>query len=100
MLPRCRATAAAVWPGLLLVAPDRTSAEPAPPKKVLTHADYDAWRTATGMTLSPDGKYVAYTVAPLDGGDAEVVVRHIASGKETRVARGGRPSDETPVVPG
>jgi dipeptidyl aminopeptidase/acylaminoacyl peptidase len=99
-LPHCRATAAAVLLGLLLIAADRTSAQP-PPKKVLSHADYDAWRTATGVTLSPDGKYVAYTVTPLDGSDGEVIVRHIASGKDTKVARGGRPADEkAPVISG
>src|SRR5207244_1718296 len=99
-LLRCRALAAAVLFGLILVAADRASAQPPPQKQVLTHADYDAWRSATGVTLAPDGKYVAYTVSPLDGGDGEVIVRHIPTGKETKIARGGRPSEETPVVPG
>ena len=99
-LPRCRATAAAVLVGLLLLTAGRTSAQPPSQKKVLTHADYDAWNGAAGVTLSPDGKYLAYTLSPLDGGDGAVVVRHIPTGKETRVARGGRPSENTPVVPG
>src|SRR6266699_2851106 len=76
--------------GLLVLAAERTSAQP---KKVLAHADYDAWRTATGVTLSPDGKYLAYTVSPLDGSDAEAIVRHIPSGKDIKIARGGRPAD-------
>jgi dipeptidyl aminopeptidase/acylaminoacyl peptidase len=93
-LPRSRATAAAVLFGLLALAAARTDAQPPPPKKVLTHADYDAWRTATGVTLSPDGTYVAYVVSPLDpAGGAEVIVRHLPGGKEIKVAR-GRPAAE------
>ena len=71
-MSRTRTIAATLLFGLLLIATDRLSAQP---KKVLTHADYDAWKNSTGVTLSPDGKYVAYTVSPLDGSDAEVIVR-------------------------
>ncbi|MDB5308433.1 MAG: ptpA 10 [Gemmataceae bacterium] len=100
-LPRCRAATGAALLALLALAADRLAAQPPPPKRVLTHADYDVWRSASGMTLSRDGTYAAYTVAPMDGtGDGEVVVRHLPSGKETRVIRGGRPAEDTPTVPG
>ena len=103
-LPRSRSLAALALFAMLLGIADRTAAQPLQRKKILTHADYDAWRSATGVTLSPDGKYLAYTVSPLDGGDAEVFVRHIPSGKDTKIARGGRPADgpapPTPSVSG
>ncbi len=39
------------------------SAPPAPGgKKPLTIADYSKWRTIDGAGLSPDGKWVAYTL--------------------------------------
>ncbi len=56
-------------------------------KKVLSFADYDIWRTASGISLSRDGKYVAYLVGS-EGADGEAVVRHVASGKEFRFPRG------------
>ncbi|MCS6865829.1 MAG: prolyl oligopeptidase family serine peptidase [Gemmataceae bacterium] len=55
-------------------------------KKVLTFADYDIWKTASGVSLSRDGQYVAYLVGGKDFGEA--VVRHIATGKEFRFPRG------------
>ena len=99
-LPRSRSLAAVALFAMLLGIADRTPAQPLQHKKILTHADYDAWRSATGVALSPDGKYLAYTVSPLDGSDAEVIVRHLPSGKDTKVARGGRPADgPTPPTP-
>src|SRR5205085_10640020 len=53
-------------------------------------ADYDAWRSIQGQTLSRDGKYLAYALVPQDG-DGEVVVRHLESGKEWRAGRGAAP---------
>ncbi|MFO0798508.1 MAG: prolyl oligopeptidase family serine peptidase [Gemmataceae bacterium] len=89
--PRRALAAAAALLGLLAVANAPVAGQPAA-KKVLTHADYDAWKAATGVTLSPDGKYVAYSVGGADGtGDGEIVVRHVATAKDVRVARGGRP---------
>lgn len=99
-LPQCRATALATLIALLAVAASRSPAQPPPAKKVLTHADYDAWRTASGMTLSRDGSYIAYTLLPIGGpGDGEVIVRHLPSGKEAKVARGGRPDGEAAARP-
>src|SRR5581483_9237196 len=59
-------------------------------KRPLTAADYDAWRSIQGQTLSRDGKYLAYALVPQDG-DGEVVVRHLESGKEWRANRGAAP---------
>jgi dipeptidyl aminopeptidase/acylaminoacyl peptidase len=56
-------------------------------KRPLSHADYDIWNTITGMTLSPDGKWICYTQAAK--GDATFVVKNIASGQELKFARGG-----------
>ncbi len=99
-LPRSRLLVALALFALLLGIAERTAAQALQHRKILTHADYDAWRSPTGITLSPDGKYLAYTVSPLDGSDAEVIVRHISSGKDTTIARGGRPADgPTPPTP-
>src|SRR5688572_5543044 len=83
-----RAVAAMALFGLLAATAGPLSAQPAAnPKKVLSFTDYDAWRSAGGMTLSRDGQYVAYVVGT--DTDAEAVVRHVASGKEHRFPRGG-----------
>ncbi len=36
-------------------------------KKTLTHADYDAWKSISGISLSNDGKWLAFTIAPQEG---------------------------------
>src|SRR5262245_39113218 len=92
MLPRLalrvRAVAAISLFGLIVATTGQLSAQPAPtPKKVLTFADYDIWRTANGVTLSRDGQYLTYLVGS-ETADGEAVVRNIASGKEYRFARG------------
>jgi dipeptidyl aminopeptidase/acylaminoacyl peptidase len=95
-LPRAR-LAAALGLIALLIATAHQSAAQTPPaaKKVLTLADCDGWRTTAqgmpqGMTLSRDGQYLAYYLpAAVGGADGELIVRHIATGKEYRVARGG-----------
>ena len=106
-LPRARLAAAAGLLALLLVTAHQSAAQ-APPagKKVLTFADTDGWRAPpTGMTLSRDGQYVAFNLLPAEGtGDGELVVRHIPTGKEYHVARGGRttptaPGEEAPATP-
>ena len=60
---------------------------PAPGKKVLTPAEYDICRTATGVVISRDGAHVAY-LAGAEGQDAEVVVRNVAGGNEYKFKRG------------
>ncbi len=86
-----RAVAALALFGLIAATAGPLAAQPAANKKVLTFADYDIWRTASGVALSRDGTHVAYLVGS-DATDGEAVVRHVASGKEFRFARG------TPVV--
>lgn len=56
-------------------------------KRPLSHADYDIWNSITGMTLSPDGKWICYTQSAK--GDATFIVKNIASGQELKFARGG-----------
>ena len=56
-------------------------------KKALTQADWDKWRSIQGATLSNDGKWVAYTVAP-QVGDGEFIVRSTSSSTEYRVPVG------------
>jgi dipeptidyl aminopeptidase/acylaminoacyl peptidase len=66
-------------------------------KKALTQADWDKWRSIQGATLSNDGKWVAYTLAP-QVGDGEFVVRSTTGSTEYRVPVGyiSRPNN----VPG
>ena len=63
-------------------------------KKALTQADWDRWRSIQGATLSNDGKWVAYTLAP-QVGDGEFVVRSTTGTTEYRVPVGyiGRPNN-------
>ena len=86
---RARMLAAVALFGLLALTASPVGADPPTPvkKKILTFADYDIWRATGGVTLSRDGKYIAYHVgAP--GVDGEAVVRHVPSGKEFRFPRG------------
>ncbi|HLG04956.1 MAG TPA: hypothetical protein VI383_02315, partial [Gemmatimonadales bacterium] len=67
------------------------------PKRPLTQADWDRWRSITGAVMSRDGRWAAYTLVPLVG-DGELVVRATRGETEYRVPRGylGRPNN----VPG
>jgi dipeptidyl aminopeptidase/acylaminoacyl peptidase len=62
--------------------------------KPLKMADVLAWKHVAGATLSPDGQWFAYLLAPNEG-DGEVVVRQTRGDKEMRFAsgeaRGGGP---------
>jgi dipeptidyl aminopeptidase/acylaminoacyl peptidase len=68
---------------LLALAPVAASAQ----KKVLTQADWDRWQSIQGATLSNDGKWVAYTLAP-QVGDGEFIVRSTTGTTEIRVPVG------------
>jgi dipeptidyl aminopeptidase/acylaminoacyl peptidase len=63
-------------------------------KKPLTQADWDRWRSIQGATLSPDGRWAAYTLSP-QVGDGEFVVRATSGSTEYRVPVGwiGRPNN-------
>lgn len=58
----------------------------------LTQADFDGWRSIAGTALSPDGRWVAYTLTP-QVGNGELVVRATSGTSEQRHPRGftGRP---------
>ena len=76
---------------LLLVGASAVFAQ-AGPRRALTPADWDTWRSITGTTLSPDGRWVAYTLVP-QVGDGDLVIRSTEGSSEWRVPRGyiGRP---------
>src|SRR5262245_21001074 len=63
----------------------------------LTLADALAWKSVGGAALSPDGQWLAYRLAPVEG-DGELVLRSILKGEEKRFpvgescAPGGRPT--------
>src|ERR1035437_1923839 len=61
-------------------------------KKAITQDQYDTWRALTGPSLSPDGKWTAYTTGPVVG-EGELVVRSTTGSAEFRAPRGftGRP---------
>ena len=61
--------------------------------KPITQDTYDIWRSASGTTVSADGRWVAYTNTPVVG-DGELVIRSTRGSTEWRVPRGwtGRPS--------
>lgn len=71
-----------------------------PPKKRITHADYEIWNTATGVTLSPDGKFLAYVVRPMDGeADGTVIIRNVITGSEYRFPTGTRAAASASPTP-
>lgn len=59
-------------------------------KRALTHADYDGWKSIRSRTLSKDGRWVAFQVAPQIG-DGELVVRATSGETVHRHPRGSRP---------
>ena len=87
------------WISIVLISLFATTifAQDTPKKRVLTHADYDIWNTATGVTLSPNGQFVVYVQTPPTG-DAFVVVRNVKTNSDTKIAIGGRPVP-TPGAP-
>src|SRR5512145_2542401 len=67
------------------------AARPAAGSRVLDPGDLSAWKSIRATTWSLDGKVFAYQFAPNEG-DAEVVIKTIADGKETRHAIGELPT--------
>ena len=63
------------------------AAVPAAAKKTLGVDDVVAWKSISTTVLSNDGQWFAYRVAPQEG-DAELVVRNIQTGKETKFPLG------------
>ncbi len=85
----------ALHPALVLLA---ATAAAQPAKKQLTQDTYDSWRTISGATLSPDGRWTAYTLSPVVG-DGELVLRGTRGSTEYRTPRGwtGRPINSVTV---
>jgi dipeptidyl aminopeptidase/acylaminoacyl peptidase len=77
----------------LLFATATLSLAQTPTKRPLKHSDYDIWNTASNVTLSPDGKWLAYNRMPAEG-DGAVIVKSLTGGPEYAVPRGGRPTAE------
>jgi len=82
--------------GLVVLAGLLTAAEPTSAKRPLSHADYAAWQSIQAPTLSPDGRYVAYAIAPQEG-DGEFVLFDRDSQKEIRQPRGSRATVAVPA---
>jgi len=70
-----------------------------PAKRPITPADYDAWNSIQGQTLSRDGKFLAYLVGPVVG-DREYVILNLANGKEWRHKTAGSAPEATAGEPG
>ncbi|HJR60014.1 MAG TPA: hypothetical protein VJ813_11465, partial [Vicinamibacterales bacterium] len=63
------------------------AAAPAAAKKSIEVEDVIAWKTVSTTAISNNGEWFAYRVAPQEG-DAELTVRNIGSGKETKFPLG------------
>ena len=66
----------------------------APAKRAMELGDILAWKSVSMSVLSPDGRWFAYRLSPLDG-DSEVVVRQTQGDKEYRF-----PVGDTRATPG
>jgi dienelactone hydrolase len=58
-------------------------------KKVLTHNDYDHWKTLTGLEISNDGGHVLYLANPQNQ-DGDLIIKNIMNGSETVIPRGAK----------
>jgi hypothetical protein len=65
------------------VASMEQAAAPAAAKESIGIDDVVAWKTLSTTALSNNGEWFAYRVAPQEG-DAELTIRNVASGKETK----------------
>ena len=75
------------------VASMEQAASPAAAKKSIEIDDVVAWKTVSTTAISNNGEWFAYRTAP-QVGDAELTIRNVASGKETKFPLGevGAPS--------
>jgi dipeptidyl aminopeptidase/acylaminoacyl peptidase len=65
------------------------------PKRPISAADFDSWKSVLGTTISRDGKFVAYVMQPQDG-DGELFVKSTTGETEWRAPRGYRPPTPPP----
>ena len=59
--------------------------------KVLNLPDYGRWNRITGSAISPDGKWMTYTLQPNDG-DATLLVKQLDGDKVYTVNAGTAPT--------
>jgi dipeptidyl aminopeptidase/acylaminoacyl peptidase len=83
-MPLVRRTYSRLRVALLMLAAAIPPTAQAQQKKPLTQADWDRWQSIASPTLSPDGKWAAYTLNPRLG-DGEFIVRSIGASSEYRV---------------
>jgi len=57
-------------------------------KKPLDHSVYDGWKSIRSTSISHDGKWVLYVIAPQEG-DATATIRNVADGHTITIARPG-----------
>ncbi len=88
---KIRQHVASLRPLILLLALSSISAAQSA-NKPITQDLYDSWRAMTGPSLSPDGKWTAYTAGPMVG-EGEIFIRATSGTTEFKVPRGftGRP---------
>ena len=72
-------------------APTMEQAPPANGKKSMQLQDIIDWKAVGATSLSKNGEWFAYRVAPQEG-DAELIVKNVASGKELKFPLGERPA--------
>ena len=75
------------------------AAAPSAAKKSMDIEDVIAWKTVSTTAISKNGEWFAYRVAPQEG-DAELTVRNVATGKETKFPLGevGAPAGGGPAA--
>ena len=56
-------------------------------KKPLDHSVYDGWKAVRGASISDDGAWVLYTIAPQEG-DVVTTVRNVKDGSTIDIPRG------------
>jgi len=74
---------------LLLLSLVHVGTAQAQDKVPLTYEDFDQWRSISGQTLTPDGRYLIYGLNPQEG-DGEIRVQNLRNNREVSLARGER----------
>ena len=74
---------------LILLSLVHVSTALAQDKGPLTYEDFDQWRSISGQTLTPDGRYLIYGLNPQEG-DGGIRVQNLRNNSEVSLARGER----------
>jgi hypothetical protein len=59
--------------------------------KPLDHGVYDSWQSIGEYLISPDGKWVVYTITSQEG-DGELLVQNLAAKRTLKLPRGSEPA--------